>query len=95
MNSNYRETIIQLLELLDNSYGFIFAELLNLASTGEMKEILEVFEDGDIYDFKIEHFDDLKDPNIQKLIVLLKLLDQTFDDIKEDNNILTEEIFPR
>lgn len=94
MNNNYREIIIQLLQELDNSYGCLFAELLNLASLGEMKDVLGVFEEGDTYEFKIEHFDDLKDPNIQKLLVLLKSIDKTFEELKQDNNILSEEIFP-
>lgn len=92
MSNNYRKVIIRLLETLNDSYGYLFAELLNLAASGEMKSIMQVFEDGDIYDFRIEHFDDLKDTNIQKLIVLFRLMEKIFQEIKEDNNILSEEI---
>jgi len=94
MQKDYRHYIIKTLETLEDSHGYIFAELLNLASTGEMKEIMSAFEDGDMYDFEYEHFEDLHDPNIQKLIAILKHLRNTFETIKEENNILSEEIFP-
>lgn len=94
MQKDYRHYIIKTLETLEDSHGYIFAELLNLASTGEMKEIMSAFEDGDMYDFEYEHFEDLHDPNIQKLIAILKNLEMTFKEIKEDNNILSEEMFP-
>lgn len=91
---DYRHYVIKTLEVLEDSHGYIFAELLNLASTGEMQEIMSAFESGDSYDFQYGHFDDLEDKNIQKLIVVLRLLEKTFKEIKEDNNILSEEIFP-
>ena len=94
MQDNYRHYIIKTLETLEDSHGYIFAELLNLASTGEMKHIMSAFEDGDSYDFKYEHFEDLQDSNIHKLITVLKLLRDTFAFIKQENNILSEEIFP-
>lgn len=47
-----------------------------------------------MYDFKYEHFEDLQDANIQKLLAVLKHLEQAFKAIKEENNILSEEIFP-
>jgi len=90
----YREYVIKTLEVLEDSHGYIFAELLNLASTGEMENVMSAFETGDQFDFQLEHFEDLKDKNIQKLVVLLRLMDETFKQLKEDNNILSEEIFP-
>ena len=93
MQKDYRSFVIQTLEVLEDSHGYIFAELLNLASTGEMKDIMSAFEEGDSYDFKYEHFEDLQDTNIQKLIAVLKHLEKAFKEIKEDNNILSEEIF--
>ncbi|RZK49274.1 MAG: hypothetical protein EOO99_06345 [Pedobacter sp.] len=91
---DYRHYVIKTLEVLEDSHGFIFAELLNLASTGEMKDIMSAFESGDSYDFQYEHFEDLQDKNIQKLIGLLRHIEETFKAIKEENNILSEEIFP-
>ncbi|MDM1050144.1 hypothetical protein [Sphingobacterium hotanense] len=90
----YRHYVIKTLEALENSHGYIFAQLLNLASSGEMKDIMLAFETGDTYDFQYAHFEDLQDTNIQKLIGLLRHIDQTFKTIKEENNILGEEIFP-
>ena len=78
MQKDYRHYIIKTLETLEDSHGYIFAELLNLASTGEMKDIMSAFEEGDMYDFKYEHFEDLQDANIQKLLAVLKHLEQAF-----------------
>jgi len=61
---DYRHYIIKTLEVLEDSHGYIFAELLNLASTGEMQGIMSAFESGDSYDFQYEHFEDLDDKNI-------------------------------
>ena len=90
----YRHYVIKTLEVLEDSHGFIFAELLNLALTGEMKDIMSAFESGDSYDFQYAHFEDLQDTIIQKLIGLLRHIDEIFKTIKEENNILSEEIFP-
>ena len=91
---DYRHYVIKALEVLEDSQGYIFAELLNLASTGEMEDTMSAFDPGDFYDFQLVHFEDLKDKNIQKLLTVLKLLEEVFHEIKEDNNILSEEIFP-
>jgi len=90
----YRHYVIKTLEVLENSHGYIFAELLNLSSSGEMQDIMSAFDSGDTYDFQYAHFEDLQDTNIQKLIGLLRHIDETFKTIKEENNILGEEIFP-
>lgn len=90
----YRHYVIKTLEALENSHGYIFAELLNLSSSGEMQDIMSAFDSGDTYDFQYAHFEDLQDTNIQNLIGLLRHIDEIFKTIKVENNILSEEIFP-
>ena len=91
----YREYVVKTLEVLEDSHGKICGELLNLASTGELEHVMSAFENGDSYEFELAHFEGCEDGNIQKLIVLLKLIDQTFQDIMKDNNILSEEVNPQ
>lgn len=91
--SDYRETVIKSLEVLVDSRGYLFAEVLNLASRGEMKNIMSAFENGDSYDFELLHFEDCEDKNIKKLISLLKKIEKVFYKIQKENNILTEELF--
>lgn len=91
--SDYRDTVIKSLEVLVDSRGYLFAEVLNLASRGEMKNIMSAFENGDSYDFELLHFEDCEDRNIKQLINLLKKIEKVFYKIQRDNNILTEELF--
>lgn len=91
----YREYIIKTLEVLEDSHGQICAELLNLASTGEMEHVMSAFETGDSYEFELAHFESCEDPNIQKLIALLKVIDNSFQAIMKSNNILSEEVNPQ
>ena len=92
--NDYRTTVIKALEVLVDARGYIFAEVLNLASKGEMYDVMSVFEEGDSYDFELAHFENMEDKNIDKLINLCKHIESVYEQIKDDNNILSEEIFP-
>ncbi|WP_099367692.1 hypothetical protein [Sphingobacterium sp. 1.A.4] len=92
MKRNYRETVIDTLEALIEHRCHLFANVLNLASVGEMEEIMSAFEEGDVFDFELLHFESCKDKNIQLMISLLKNMEDTFFLMKQENNILTEEI---
>lgn len=88
----YRESVIDGLKALVEARGHIFVEVLNLATAGEMKDIMSAFENGDSYDFELVHFEDCEDRNIKRLIKLLKKIEKVYFQIKDDNGILEEEI---
>jgi hypothetical protein len=57
MNS-YKENIVNTVELLIAFRSELFNQLINLAMSGEMKEIVNGFEIGDTFKFELDHFDD-------------------------------------
>lgn len=88
----YRNRVIETLHLLEDIRNQVFVQLVNLASDGEMRETMDVFEDGDYYTFELEHFEDLNDVNVNKLLCLCKDLENIFESIQNMNAVRTEEI---
>jgi hypothetical protein len=70
--SQYRNYLIKTINNLDKSEQKTFSGLLNLADNGEYINILDAFEVGDIYKFKIKHFENSDDQNLQRLVYLYK-----------------------
>lgn len=88
----YRNRVIETLHLLEDIRNQVFVQLVNLASDGEMRETMELFEDGDYYTFELDHFEDLNDVNVNKLLHLCKDLENIFESIQNMNAVRTEEI---
>jgi len=91
----YRASVIQSLQLLEEVRNQIFTQIVNVASNGELKEVLDVFEDGDYYTFDIDQFDDSKDVNIIKLLNLCKNIEEIYDSIQNVNAVRKEEMILR
>lgn len=88
----YREILIDNVKEMIEMQKEIFTQLLNLAMFGELKEINEVFETGDIYEFEIAQFENLSDTNVQKMVHLFKQFEQTIDSLINLNDISAEEL---
>ncbi|QBQ40866.1 hypothetical protein [Sphingobacterium psychroaquaticum] len=88
----YRNRVIETLHLLEDIRTQVFVQLVNLASDGEMRETMELFEDGDYYTFELEHFENLSDANVNKLLSLCKDLETIFESIQNMNAVRYEEI---
>lgn len=91
-NMLYRATVIESLQLLEDVRNQVFTQIVNIASQGEMKDILEVFEEGDSYTFDIDQFDESKDINIVKLLRLCKNIEEAYESIQNVNAVRTEEL---
>lgn len=89
----YRNRVIESLQLLGEIRNKLFTQIVNIASDGELKEILNVFEEGDYYDFEMDQFENSSDVNILKLMQLCKDIEVTFDSIQNMNAVGDEEIF--
>lgn len=89
----YRNRVIESLQLLGEIRNQLFTQIVNIASDGELKEILNVFEEGDYYDFEMDQFENSSDVNILKLMQLCKDIEVTFDSIQNMNAVGDEEIF--
>ena len=78
-----REIIKQLVSIRQE----LFKEALNHAMDNELKEINDVFEDGDEYIFELKHLDNSKDINLQLLVDLIKHVEKTTDSLAKQNKI--------
>lgn len=88
----YRQSVIESLQLLEDVRNQIFAQIVNLASCGELKDVLSIFEEGDYYTFDMEQFEDSKDVNVQKLMMLCKNIETVYESIHNVNAVRTEEL---
>lgn len=89
----YRNRVIESLQLLGDIRNQLFTQIVNIASDGELKEILDVFEEGDYYDFEMDQFENSSDTNILKLMQLCKQIEVAFDSIQNVNAVGDEELF--
>lgn len=89
----YRNRVIESLQLLGDIRNQLFTQIVNIASDGELKEILDLFEEGDYYDFEMDQFENSSDVNIVKLMQLCKDIEITFASIQNVNAVRDEEIF--
>jgi len=92
MKPEYTEEIKETVRVLANTRQQLFERALNLAMKGPLEDIDEVFELGDVYDFKLAHLDNTTDINLQKLVDLIKEVEKTADSIVNLNDLDIEKI---
>lgn len=87
---NYRFTIIEAIDFLNQTKKELFTKLVNTAMAGEYND--SDFDEGDEITFDISHFQNCKDNNVQTLIKQLKAIQNSVDSLKNDNNIQDDEL---
>ena len=70
----------------------IFSEGLNLLMNNELKEVNEIFEEGDVYEFDINHLNNSKDLNVQLIVGTLREIRNSIDSLQNINLIKDSEI---
>ena len=80
MKPTYREQIIETINNLIEARNIIFEQILNLAMSNEFSHLKDAFDQGDVYSFSLNHFEDMEDVNVQKMVKLCK---------KTEENIFT------
>lgn len=88
----YRKHIIQTINTLIECDTMIFPEALNLLMTDELKEIGDIFEEGDIYNFSINHLENSDDTNVQLVLKTIKEIRTAINSLQNLNLIKDEEI---
>lgn len=88
----YNEYIVQTINTLVECDNQIFTEGLNLLMNNELRDINEVFEEGDVYEFSINHFENSTDTNVQFILKTIKEIRQTINSLQNINLIKDEEI---
>ncbi|QEK50499.1 hypothetical protein FYC62_01570 [Pedobacter aquae] len=66
--SAYKFQVLETIEALDEIEGILYTRMLNLATEGELKEISDSFEIGDVVPFKYEDLKNIQDPNVNLLM---------------------------
>lgn len=88
----YRNRVIESLVLLSEIRNQLFTQIVNIASDGEMKEILNVFKEGDFYTFEMDQSENSSDVNIVRLMALCKEIKEAYNSIQNVNAVADEEI---
>lgn len=91
----YRNSVIESLQLLEDVRNQVFTQVVNIASNGEMKEVLDIFEEGDSYIFDLDQFETSNDVNIQKLMSLCKHIESIYNSIQNVNAVSGDELIYR
>lgn len=91
-NDVYRKNLIDAYKVLISIREKLFTEALNIAMAGELKEINDVFEIGDVYSFEIDHLRNTNDINLNKLLELHEKLDDLMNSIVNINAIKESEL---
>ena len=92
MNEDYRKSLIETVNHLIMMRHDLFDDAMGIAMNNELKEISEAFEDGDTYEFQIEHLDNSNDVSLQKVVDLIKEIQTTVDFITSVNTIEDSEL---
>ena len=92
---NYRKSLLETVDYLIEVRGNLMVNTINIAMNNELKEIDEVFEIGQTYEFQIEYFDNSSDTNLQKIVDLIKAIQITVDSIMNINNIDDNELIQK
>jgi len=86
-NNKYRKRLIETINMLLKSEEKLFSSSVYLLLSGELKEIDEVFEVGDEYEFNLNHFKTSDDINVKKMSGLIEQLRGTVEFLMNVNNI--------
>lgn len=92
INDPHRQAIVEAINNLLELENPIFSSCLGILMTGEWKEINDAFDVGDVYQFSLEQIERTNDPNVKKLVDLIKNLRSTAMTIQNLNMIKDEEI---
>ena len=92
MDKEYRDTLIEAVDYLIEVRENVFTNALNLAMVSEFKEINDVFEEGDEFNFNLKHLDKSSDFNVQKIVDLIENIETTVFSLININVIKNDEL---
>lgn len=92
MDLTYREQIIETINNLIEARNVIFEQILNLAMSNEFSHLKDAFDQGDVYSFSLNHFEDMEDVNVQKMVNLCRKTEETVFTIMDLNGISENEV---
>ncbi|WP_373521367.1 hypothetical protein [Aquiflexum sp.] len=74
---NYKLRLSDACLAVSKARNELFTAMINVGMSGEFRELDELFEEGDFFQFEKLHFQDCKDINLGILMGLIEKLDET------------------
>lgn len=91
---SYRNSLINILHCLESTTQYIFTEGVNVLMFGELADQNAVFKLGETYEFSPNHMENSSDPNVERILTLVKHMRNAQETIRNINAISDEELFP-
>ena len=88
---HYRDNLQAALQTLMGVNRSLYLNVIGVAMQGELKEFNDAVPVGEVHKFDFAIFENCIDTNIQLLVKLMKVVDETFLSIQNINNIEFEE----
>ncbi len=88
----YRFSLINAYKTLLDINDELFTSMINLAMSGELRDIDQAFEVGESFDFQLEHIKGTNDINLNKLISHYELIEDLLESLANVNGINEEDL---
>ena len=92
--AKYRNLLIETINKLEDFNSIMYDSVLNLSMQGELKEVDDLFENGEIVNFKLADFRELSDQNVRQLIELMDSINKKNQTLKNINAISDDDLLP-
>ena len=89
---NNRKAIVTAIQDLIICRNNIFDNIVNIAMSGELNHLAEAIDIGEKYNFKLNHFRNLEDENVNALIRMVEYIESHISVLMDINNIDVSEL---
>ncbi len=89
---DYKQTLVEAIQLLANAENELFTAMVNVAFSGEYREISSLHQVGEVLNLELAMFEDTPDSNLNHLSKLVKQLAETKNTLMNLNGIEEEDI---
>lgn len=87
MHEQYLDTVKEAVEYLEEIRKELFTKAINVEMFGDLSEVHKAFEVGDSYHFTMEHLENSKDNNVERLVKLINDIDWVINRTIFQNNL--------
>lgn len=84
---NNRKAIVTAIQDLIICRNNIFDNIVNLAMSGELSHLADCVDIGEKYEFKMNHFKNLEDKNVNTLIKICEVIESEISVVMDENDI--------
>lgn len=85
--NEYRDQMVIAIQNMITARHNLFDSIVNLALKGELNHLEGFVDVGETYEFKMNHFRGVEDPNVQALIKICDVIESNIFILMEENDI--------